>query len=272
MNPNLKGILLQSIGRIWPKKVAPRVIYHHSIHPSLPGSLSPDCFGQHLAVLQENGYQFLTFSDLVRKVKMGKSVDKAVSVTFDDGYLDNFEYALPILLEQGIPATFFVVSAIINVNPENSTTGNKLYPSRRMMTKQHLREMVSQGMEVASHTRTHVHVRHTLEASKNRAWDEIAGSRKELEDITGVSVHSFAYPNGQRGVFNAATRDLLLEAGYKFAATTIWGYVNQDCDPLEVSRMEIKANDNLDTFIAKATGRQDFRRWIHLIRDGSRKW
>lgn len=272
MNAKLRSALLDSVSYAWRLTYSPRVIYHHSVHPTLNESLSPANFRRQIEWLQAYGYQFLTFSDLVKQVLNGSAVNKAVAITFDDGYLDNYEYALPILIEYAVPATFFVVSGMIGATPQRTELGNRLYPGRKMMTKQHLVELHSMGMEVGSHTRSHIHVRNELARSAPQTWNEIVGSRQDLENVIGESVISFAYPNGQKGVFGASTRELLQRAGYEYAATTIWGDVKTDCDPLEIQRMEIKAEDSLSVFEKKMTGKYDFLHWVHQVRDGSRTW
>jgi len=256
----------------WRKKTAPRAIYYHSVHPSTSLSLPPEAFRQQIEWLQEQGYRFLTFSALAQQCLAGKAHEKTVSITFDDGYLDNYEYALPILASFSIPATFFVVSGMIKQTPHHTAAGQKLYPGRLMMSRKHLTELVAAGMEVASHTRSHIHLRNTLLRSRVEALDELSDSRQELEDIVGHEIVSFAYPNGQKGVFDASTRELVSQAGYRWAATTIWGHLDASFDPLEVPRMEMKADDSFSTFRAKMSGRYDFMHWIHQIRDGSRHW
>jgi len=261
-----------TIASVWPRRHRPRIIYHHSVHPNLEGSLSPDNFRRQIEWLRSNGYEFLNFSDLVRRALSGEIPNKAVSITFDDGYLDNYNHALPILIEEGVTATFFVASGLMQRRDGGVRIGEKLYPNRQMMSDIHLRELIASGMEVGSHTRTHIHVRNTMQRSVDVAWDELVGSRTELEEMTNSKITSFAYPNGQKGVFNASTRDLLRRAGYKYGATTIWGYVKTNSNPLEVPRIGINTDDSLNVFCAKMLGKYDFITWIHKLRDGSRKW
>lgn len=268
----IKTHLKHGLAAIWRRKSAPRIIYHHSIHPSDSLSLSPDMFHRQIVWLQEEGYCFFTFSHMVQQTLAGKVQPKSVSITFDDGYLDNYEYAFPILKELGVPATFFIVSGMIKDVSENTREGNLLYPDRLMMNKRHVAELAAAGMEVGSHTRTHIHLRYMLKKSPVQALEELCSSRNELEEITGREVSSFAYPNGQKGVFDVSTRELLAEAGYQFAATTMWGQMNAGCDPLAIPRIEMRNDDSFHIFRAKMSGQYDFMGWFHQVHDGSRQW
>lgn len=273
MRQQLRHLLLSGLSTFWRKKYAPRVIYYHSIHPTCDLSQTPDSFRGNLTWLQENGFQFFTFQDLLRQIRASGVPTKAVAITFDDGYRDNYTHALPILTEMRIPATFFVVSSMIKERPEPTTSGHRLYNHRVMMTQAEVRELHRQGMEIGSHTRTHVHVKRLAQQSKDRAWEELYWSRIELQDIVGTPIASFAYPNGQKGVFDNTTKSLLRETGYEYAATTIWGYINEvTCDQLETPRMEIRADDTVGTFRAKMGGKYDFLHQLHMNRDGSRYW
>jgi peptidoglycan/xylan/chitin deacetylase (PgdA/CDA1 family) len=257
---------------VWPTKDAPRAIYYHSIHASLPRSQHPEEFERQISWLRERDYAFFTFSDLLASSMKGKLSPKSVAITFDDGYLDNYEYALPILLAHDVPATFFVVSGLVGEKPLSTDKSNKLYRDRYIMTKGQLHEMGQLGMEIGSHTASHIHVRRTLTLSSDKAAQELLQSRKALESIVKQPVVTFAYPNGQKGVFDTITKQLLIESGYRYAATTIWGYIGHRCDLLQVPRIEIKSDDSIETFSAKISGKYDFLRWLHYLRDGSRKW
>lgn len=268
----MKQKALTLLALIWPSRQSPRVLYYHSIHPSLPRSQHPTHFERQIDWLRNRGYTFFTFSDLVASGVKGELPSKSVAITFDDGYLDNYEYALPILLAHEVPATFFVVSGLVGEKPVSTDKGNKLYRDRYMMTKEQLHEMGQLGMEIGSHTASHIHVRRTLTLSADKAAQELLQSRQVLESIVKQPVVTFAYPNGQKGIFNASTKQLLIKSGYRYAATTIWGYMDHHCDLLQVPRIEIKSDDSIETFSAKISGKYDFLRWLHYLRDGSRKW
>lgn len=76
-------------------------------------SVSPENFEQHLQVLYSN-YSIVSTDELIRQIKTKKVVNKSVAITFDDGYLDNFITAKPILEKYSIPATFFITDSYLD--------------------------------------------------------------------------------------------------------------------------------------------------------------
>src|SRR5687767_12557712 len=89
------------------------VLCYHSIHPSLPfRSATPEMFTEHLEWLREH-CECVPFSRIPLARSRAGHGRPIVAVTFDDGYADNHEFALPLLLESGIPATFFVTSGFL---------------------------------------------------------------------------------------------------------------------------------------------------------------
>lgn len=94
-------------------------------------AISPEHFRQHMKYLKEN-YMIARFEDDWRQLD-----EQAVVVTFDDGYLDNFQNALPILEELDIPATVFITTGIIGKNRElwwdeleNVLLDGNIFPSK----------------------------------------------------------------------------------------------------------------------------------------------
>ena len=90
----------------------PILLYHHLsyIEPESGTSLRPDTFAHQMDLLEEHGYTPVDFDDLIAYVEQGVPLpDRAVVITFDDGYLSNYEYAFPVLQEHGYPATIFTI-------------------------------------------------------------------------------------------------------------------------------------------------------------------
>ncbi len=119
-----------------------------------------------------------------------------ISVTFDDGFKNNFIEAVPILKKHGARATFYVSSGFID--------------KPGFMSKNDLLEIQSLGNEVASHGDTHPNL---VFSFNKRRREEIFESKKKLESF-GLEIKTFAYPYGWH---NKKIRELVKSAGYKNA-------------------------------------------------------
>jgi peptidoglycan/xylan/chitin deacetylase (PgdA/CDA1 family) len=184
----------------------PILVYHH-IRTSIPvGSrverrltVTVEIFDNQMKYLHENGYQVITFADLVNCLKKGGELPpKPVIISFDDGWEDQFVYALPRLEEYHYIATFFVVTNFVG--------------SRGFVSWSKLRTIVAEGMEIGSHSRSHPY----LDKIENprTLWDQIYTSKQILESQLGVAVDEFAYPYGS---YNEAIASTVRLAGYKTA-------------------------------------------------------
>lgn len=251
-----------------------RILYYHSVHPDALGSHRPEQFKSQLDWLQDHGYHSVLVRDIPTLLKESPFHSEPwVAITFDDGYRDNVEYALPILKDAGFVVTFFVVAGMVhNSKPASSNTGYRLYENRGMMTVQDLETLALEGMEIGSHGMTHRMATQVVEQSSGAFLAELRESKKILEDASGCSVVSFSYPNGQRGAFSDATRRLLAETAYQVAVTTMWGHVTVRCDMLTLPRCEAANTDTLDEFAAKLHGMREYRALVNRIFDRSKVW
>lgn len=218
----------------------PILMYHYvSVPPPdadkyrLDLSVTPTNFRAQVEYLLAEGYHPITVADLSDYLRRGKSLPaNPVILTFDDGYLDNYENAFPILKEFKIPATFFVITDFI----DNKKTG--------YMTWDQLEEMAIDGMEIGSHTMTHPDLEgksRTIQAS------EIAGSKATIEARIGTPVKSFCYPAGK---YDARTLDVLKSVGYQTAVTTDPQGTRQSSDAIyELRRIRVRG-----TFTANDVG------------------
>jgi len=206
------------------------LLYHHvipieRIPPAtrrLPGegwefTHSPEGFERQLRALAARKYRFLSLGELVGEIDLtGSEPKRTVSVTFDDGWVDNHEYAFPILKRLGVPATFFVTTEHLREGGE---------PDARKMAAGQLRELVQAGMTLGGHTRTHVDLRGI---SEEAALGELAGCRDDVEKAVGSRMEFFAYPGG---AFNASVARLARKAGYR-AACSVLGPAANDSSSL----------------------------------------
>ena len=199
------------------------LMYHHVAPPeAVPKPQTPEAgwnfihspkgFERQLVELKQRGYNFVSLTDLVGAIKSnGCEVVKDVAVTFDDGWIDNYIYALPILTRLKIPATFFITTRHIHEGAAD----------QRIMNVSQLQELLAAGMTIGGHTRTHCDL---TKVTLEQAREEIAGCKKDLEQALATKVSLFAYPGG---AFNQRIIRLTQEAGYA-AACSVLGPARND--------------------------------------------
>jgi len=173
-------------------------------------------FATQLAFLKQKGYAVVALSELVGSLKAGKKItDKTIVLTFDDGYQDNYFNAWPILKRYNFPATIFVSTDYLGKQMNNSQ-GIPIPVLNRVQ----IREMAESGLiEFGSHAHTHPRLN---QISDREFADEVAVSKKILEEITGRPCRFFAYP---KGYFKPAFVEILASFGFEAALTVKDGLV-----------------------------------------------
>jgi peptidoglycan/xylan/chitin deacetylase (PgdA/CDA1 family) len=230
-----------------------------------------------------------------------KLPSKAVAVTFDDGFTDNYEVAAPILARYGIRAAFYLIASLIGThNPPwycrlrfsffrtqketwvDRTSGRTYILDRAqgrgealqaafdncaplvgqeqercvagiesdldahlsagtdgppfMMNWEQARRLVEQGHVVGSHTMTHPNMAHVK--NERAMHDELADSKKRIEDGIGSSIEHFSYPHPALSPqWSEATVAMTRQTGYLSAVTTTPGPVRANGNPLLLTRM-----------------------------------
>ena len=252
-------------------KVKGRAIYYHSVDPTGSRSHHPDQFRAQLRWLRKNGWRDLLARE-VPELLSGGGLERRVCITFDDGYRDNLEFALPILIEEGFRATFFVVAGMVMEKPKSSNLGNMLYKGRSMLSKGDLRVLAAAGMEVASHGWSHRQATELMHMEGFAALvEDLQRARESLTDIVGEKIVSYAYPNGQLGARSANTARAVQVAGYEVCASTHWGGLLNN-HPLELNRCEMASDDSIVEFSAKMSGDCDWRGLVNRFIDRSGVW
>lgn len=180
---------------------------YHSISPSdLPDPhrlrVHPDRLERHLGLLRRSGLRGVSLSELLHAQEQGKARG-LVGLTFDDGYTDYLEHALPILQRYGMTSTLYAVAGRLGGSNEWDDG-----PRLGLMDADQLRAVAAAGQEVGSHTMTHPHLPGADAAS---LAEEIGGSREVLQDVLQREVPSFCYPYGD---FDDAAADAVRTAGY----------------------------------------------------------
>ncbi|SUY47972.1 polysaccharide deacetylase family protein [Clostridium putrefaciens] len=201
------------------------ILYYHSVEKSEDNELriSPKKFRGQLKYLKDNNYVSLTLQELQSYITQNKPIPKnSVVITFDDGYKDNYDNAYPILKEFGYTATIFVISGLIDKDPN-------------YLNSDHIKEMSKNGVEIGSHSINHDNL---LEISKEDKIETITKSKQDLEKLIEKPVISIAYPFGK---FNDDIVNITKDAGYTLGFTIDKGWGNGKEDPLKLSRVYISA-------------------------------
>jgi peptidoglycan/xylan/chitin deacetylase (PgdA/CDA1 family) len=175
------------------------------------------------------------FSEQVQACREGRDMSGTVSITFDDGYLDNFEVAAPILRALNLPATFFITTGFIgskfvpfwDVNLERGTS---------WMSWDNVRSLIAQGFEVGAHTDTHIDMGRA-DAETMRA--ELELSKKKIKDELGIGVKLFAFPFGGRENITDRSREIVRDLGFICCASCYGGVNAVGTDPYYLQRIPI---------------------------------
>lgn len=135
--------------------------------------------------------------------------ERYCAVTFDDAFASVAANALPALAQRGIPSTVFVITCDLEADPEASRAG-----ARRRMTADEVLALRAEGVEIGSHSVSHVPL---TRLGTEEARREIVGSRAALEKLLGERIGTFSFPYG---AFDARLVELCREAGYTRVFTT----------------------------------------------------
>jgi peptidoglycan/xylan/chitin deacetylase (PgdA/CDA1 family) len=179
------------------------------------------------------GYQFCTVIDAVQKKQRGEKTVKLACLTFDDGYLDNFNCGLSILRARTIPATVYVVTKDVGKKNVTWSEAGDSYPSDLMDWDQ-LRLLQDLGWEIGSHAHDHVHL-----ARRSASAQEllIGESYHVLSEKLGPGPRTFAYPYGS---YNQETIALLRNMNCPGAVTIQEGVNEDSAHGLELKRIAMR--------------------------------
>lgn len=194
-------------------------------------SVPPEMFDAQLKLLHDNGFTTISLRDLYEYLAQGQALPvKPIVLTFDDGYLDNYTNAFPILQKYGMVGTFFVLTG-------PADQGNPAYLTWDMIT-----QMSNAGMDIQLHSRDHLDMR-------NRSFDwlvfQIIGGRQSIEGHTGKPVVFMAYPSGR---YDANVLRFLRDNNFWAAVTTAFGSTHVLADALEWDRVRISGQMRLSDF------------------------
>lgn len=242
-------LIISGIGFLKQSYVVPIIMYH-SVEPQAKPEnrlcVSAQTFKRQMRFLKSNHYNVLPLQEIAALIKEKKRIPpKAIAITFDDGYKDNYLYALPVLKEYNLPATVFII-----INEVGRAQADRL-------SWDEIKEMQDSGVITFGSHAVGPDPLVKIESDEGLRR-EIFDSKKILEQKLGRTVFAFSYPEGR---FNDKIRGLVIEAGYKLAVATNPGKNFADDDIFALKRLRMSENcRNLFVFWFETSGFYNFIR------------
>ncbi|MFJ8884693.1 polysaccharide deacetylase family protein [Streptomyces sp. NPDC102402] len=218
--------------RTLPLRSRPWILTYHSVSDPTDDpygiTVSADRLDEQLTWLRRRGLTGVGVSALLRGRASGER--GLVGLTFDDGYADFLDEALPVLLAHGCTATVFVLPG----RPGGSNTWDPLGPRRPLLTEEGIRTVAAAGMEVGSHGLLHQDL---TALSDDGLRTETHESRDALHRIVGQAPSGFCYPYGTADRRVAAS---VRDAGYTYGCALVPGALT---GPLALPRTHVSHAD-----------------------------
>jgi peptidoglycan/xylan/chitin deacetylase (PgdA/CDA1 family) len=228
----------------------PILLYHRVAPDGAPEMaryrVTPEAFEEQLRHLRDAEFRPVGLLEWAEAIARRQPLPgRRVALTFDDGYRDFLEHALPLLQRYGFGATMFVVGGRIGgVNRWDSAYGEEL----PLLGWGDLRKLRAEGIDIGSHAWTH---RVMTGLPNGEVAREALRSRSVLERELGLPIAAFSYPFGMS---DGAVRHLVAASGYLVGVDSKGGrspLSGAASSPLNLPRIEIEGTDDLETFVRK---------------------
>ncbi len=208
----------------WPAAI----LFYHRVanHTSNPWTIGQKRFSEQLDFVDSIA-DFATLDELRQDQQNQSRLRLKVAITFDDGYSENMEWAIPELVRREIPCTYFVSTDYVENNlpfPHDVQLGQPLRPN----SVAEIQQMADSGIQIGGHTRSHLDLGQVWPDERLRS--ELCDSRKKLQDWTGQSIDYFAFPYGMLDNISQRAIDMVGEAGYRsfVSAYGAWNFPTGD--------------------------------------------
>ncbi len=226
------------------------ILMYHEIAPRSETSsrlaVSPDAFGAQLAYLHDEGFHTVTAAELSRVLSGGdgKLPDRAVVLTFDDGFADFHSRAMPLLDRFGFTATLFVTTGWVS-DAGPLPAGRRPGP---MLSWGQIDEAARSGIEIGAHSRLHPQLD---QLPPGLLREELYLSKAKLEDKLGSAVTGLAYPFGYS---NARVRNMARELGHGYGCAVGNAMIGGEPDLLALPRLTVARSTGMSTFATLVRG------------------
>jgi peptidoglycan/xylan/chitin deacetylase (PgdA/CDA1 family) len=219
-----------------------RVLMYHKVNDLWPNptTVPTAVFTEQMSLLGELGYTPVSLDAVLSHYLDGAPLPaRAVLLTFDDGYRDNLENALPILRRHGYPAVLFVpIGFLDDERPLPHEESLRLLGIRNQTVDwSELAELEAGGVRIESHGIGH---RPLSELDPAEAAREIALSKLRLEQRLGREVAAFAFVKGSHADYRPEHASLVQQSGYKIAFTSVSGANGAATDRFRLRRYNVE--------------------------------
>ena len=231
--------------------VIPILMYHSISGGGAPGfrrfTLRSDLFAAQMACLREQGCNTLSVAGLLNARRQKSLPEKPVVLTFDDGFLDFYTDALPVLQQHNAAASLFI--------PTRYLGGTSLWlrdigeGGRPLISRGQLIEIANAGVDCGAHTHSHCHL-DMVDPTRGRR--ELSQSKEILEQIIGQAVTTFAYPYGHH---HAEARQWVVDAGFQAACAVRNALSHSGDDLFALARITITNRTDVRQLAALLAGR-----------------
>jgi len=228
----------------------------------------PAAFEEQMRYLKEADYNVITLSDLVRLCNSEEHfTPRTVVLTFDDGYVNTYQVAYPIMKDYGFLPTVFIIADLLEIDGSlgwpRSNSGSQLVTKQNDLVREYLNideltSMSNQGVEIGSHSKTHQNL---VSLDENDLEMEVLSSRQTLSKRLGTRVQHFCYPFGLITESKEKTSriiEVIRRSGYASACCGRIGAVRKNSNVYLLKRIPVYEQDRLVDFKAKVNGAFDW--------------
>lgn len=210
------------------------LFYHRIADNNLnPWTMTCDEFQTQIDWFQEN-FEIVDLEECQRRIRSGFNDRPTLSITFDDGYSENCEFALPMLVERRIPVTYFVTTYHTTQQKPFAHDVEREAPLPTN-TIESLRALDKAGVEIGGHTRNHPDLGKII--CEETLFDEVIKASREMEELIGRKIRYFAFPFGQLNNLNPRVFEMLREEGFLGVCSAYGGWNNVGEDPFHIQRI-----------------------------------
>ena len=215
------------------------LFYHRVADVDLnPITMTNDQFCRQIDWLSKR-FEMISLEEARRRIAEGVNDRPAVHISFDDGYADNMDRAMPFLIERKIPCTYFVsLGHILSGRPFQHDVDN--WQALPVNSADEIRYLADEGIEIGGHTRWHTNLGPIIDLP--RLEDEITETNRELGELAGRPIRYFSFPFGLPVNMNPIAFEVARRSGCETVLSAYGGLNHPGVDPFYMQRISATEN------------------------------